>query len=129
MVDGLIHRNEPLFGRPEDDGFFAPPAVGVGVSERAFLEQPTSLLQQSDDRRVRLKHIGSRKRPGLGGKSAALIDRSINIQSVLQPDLIVILSVSRSGVDTASALLKGNVLPKDNGRRLIEPRMTELPSF
>src|SRR2546422_6887111 len=51
----LLHRDEPLIGRPENHRIFAPPAMRVGVRKGPFPEQEARRLELLHDQRVRLE--------------------------------------------------------------------------
>ena len=46
---GLVHGDEPLLGRPEDDRVLAAPAVRVGMGDLALLEERPVLLHVGGD--------------------------------------------------------------------------------
>ena len=54
---GRFHGDEPLLGGAEDDRIVAAPAMRIRVLELFRMQQHAALLQQLDDRRVRLEHF------------------------------------------------------------------------
>jgi hypothetical protein len=65
---------------------------------------------------VGLENELSGKQVHLVGEHAVVVHRRIGIKSVLQPDIVVLTTMTRRGVNTAGARVQGDVLAQDDQR-------------
>jgi len=56
----------------------------------------------------------SGERPSFGGKQAPVIDRHKDIQVMLQPGLIILLPMTRSGMNQPRTIFPGHIIHRDH---------------
>ena len=130
MVDGiqclgaqvvLLHGDEPLRRGAEDDRFLAAPAVRVAVRDLGLLQQHAEFRHFVADRAVGGVDIHAREKFDILPIPAIVIDRIVHIQPVPQAHLIVVRSVTRSGMDAAGTGIQSDMLAQDDqGRSFVQ---------
>ena len=109
-----VHRDEPLFGRAEDDRVLAAPAVRIRVGERTMAQEPAFCPEHVHDGRIRFEDLLPGKfRHGIS-KAPGVIHRRQDLQPfpyrgfriVFQHEQIVFHAMSGRNMHTAGALLQ-----------------------
>lgn len=108
-----INGGKPLLRSPEKHGLLAAPAVGILVLIGRSIQQNPFALQRPDHRfaAVGIRHPGKLSR--LAGEMPAVVNGAQHRQPVEPAHLVVFQAVPRSGMDTAGALLQGDMLAQD----------------
>ena len=111
-----FHRGEPLLGSPEYYRGLAPPAVRVRVPYVLFQKKGAVRPQELDYRFVGLEDMHARELRDDLHELAAVVDRVVDVEAVLQAELVVVLAVSRRCVYAACAGLESYMLAgQDDG--------------
>ena len=119
----FVHADEPLLGRPEDDRLFAAPAVGVAVGHGATAQQGAGLADLVVHRVVGVEDEPTGEEGHVPSEAAVVVHRSVDVESVAQADLVVLLAVARGRVHTARALLQSDVVPEEQHRVAVDERV------
>src|SRR6185369_2016203 len=107
----LVHRDEPLWCRPENHGVLAPPTMRVTVIVILREKEHSSLLHELNDLFVGLKNTLARKVFDFRSKPSRVIDGSINIQAVALADDEVVMTMTWSSMhSTRSSFAVGRFL-------------------
>src|SRR5438105_7695722 len=95
----FLHRDKPLFRRPEDDRVLAAPAVRVGMCDCAVVEQNASRSQTFDNGWVSFQHM----------LSGELFDRFREAANVIYRDKYF-ESLRENGVITRRVIFEGELV-------------------
>ena len=120
-----LQGNEPLFRCPEDDRFFAAPAVGVGVFNLFLVKQMTQLFQFLNDVSIAVEDVHAFEKFNAFDKLTFFIDRGIDIETILKSCLIILFAVARRDVDSARTGIGGNIIGIDDDRLPVDERVSE----
>ena len=112
----LLHGDEPLLGRAEDDRLLAAPAVGVGVLHIHPPEERARLPELRDDPLVGVEDELPGEVFDVAGEFPVVVDGGVVLQAVFHPDLVVLLAVARGDVDAAGPGVEGDEGGKDEER-------------
>ncbi len=110
----LLHRDEPLLRRPEDDGVVRPPAMGIRVDHHFLFQERSCLLQLLIYGGVGIENELSRKERNILCESSIVIHRAVDLKPVLDSGLIVLLSMARCCVNTSRADIESDIGRKDD---------------
>ena len=124
----VVHRDEPLFGRPEDHRFVASPAVRIAVVDELarLVEKVSRVVEMLDDDRVCLEDMHPADDRYLGVDDPAGVDRSIGLEPVFQAGQIVVGTVSRSRVDAAGTCISCDVIGVNDHRIAVHKGVSRL---
>jgi hypothetical protein len=64
-----------------------------------FAKQGTKLPEMAHDLRVRLEYLLSREEGDILDEMAAVVDRTVDLETVLHPDDVVVIAVTRCGMN------------------------------
>ena len=110
----LVHGNEPLIGRAEDDRLMATPAMRIAMDDIDMSNENSLLAQPFDDARVSLIHIKTRKRTCFVGEHAIIVDRHEDRKIELKADQVVVLAMTRSRMDRAGTRVERDMIAIDD---------------
>ena len=115
----VVHGNEPLVGRAEDDRLMAAPAMRVAVHDVDMGDKRALLAQPLDDLRIGL--VGGKARPlrHVVGKAAVVVDWHDGVDAELHANLVVIDAMAGSRVNGAGARVEGDMLAPDDAARVL----------
>ena len=124
-----LHAHEPLGRGAEDDGLFAAPAMRIGVRDVGLPHQVADFLDLLDDIGVGLLHLQSGEKLHAVEVFAAIVERGIDVDAVLEADFVVLAAVSGSGMDTAGTGIERHMAAEDQRRLAVVERMAGLDEF
>src|SRR3569833_33757 len=125
----LIHADEPLRRRAEDQWSLVAPAMRVAVAIGLVMSQATALLQHLDNRMYGLLHFETGKQGCVGQEPAVVSDRVCHGQAVLATHDEVIETVTGRCMYGTGARFQSDVIAHDDWDLSILERMLELQAF
>src|SRR6266567_9321292 len=122
----LINPNEELLDIAEDDRRFRTPAVRIRMMEFLFAEQHIALAQQLDDVDIRVEDVFAYKiwQTGFVGETTVIIDRRQDWQTFFFAQQVIVFTVSRRDVHTASAGVHLDKASREHSGIAIKKRMS-----
>ena len=124
-----IESDEPLLGGAENHGIVAAPAVRIAVREFLFADEHAALLQQLDDRSIRLEDRLAFVLGQAFGEAAFVILRRVGFEVVFLASVEIFGAVARRGMNDSAALIERDVIGENGRAGAIEKRMPELDAF
>ena len=119
----LVEADEPLWRGSEDQRCLVPPAVRVAVLEPDRVQQMAALPHQIDDPVIGRVDVNAFQQRRAGNVNTAAVHRVVHRQPVAKPRLIVVLAVSRRGVNSSCAGVQRYVVSKDYRHFTVIERM------
>ena len=115
----IVHRDEPLVSRAENNGLMATPAMRVAVHDVDMSDERALLAQPLDDLRVGL--VGGKARPlrHVIGEAAVIVNRHDGVDAELHANLVVVDAMAGSRVNGAGARVEGDMLAPDDAARVL----------
>ena len=114
-----------MLGGPEDDGFLAPPAMGVGVFDFLGEEEDAQLFELFENDRVGREDVHASEERHVTGQLAGFVDGRIDVERVFEARRIVLFTVSGRNMDRPGAYVLGNVIGVNNEGRPVYEGMPE----
>jgi hypothetical protein len=95
----------------------------IRVHHPLLFKERSDLSQLSVHGIIGIKNKLSRKEKDILGKTAIVIDRTVDFQAILHSTLIVLLTVAGCGVDTSGSGIQGHIGSEDDERIPVEEGM------
>ena len=114
IPDPLVHGNEPLRRRAEDDRRAMTPTVRIAVLKLLRLQQHPVHLQFVNNRLVGLPYREPTDERHLSKKAAVIAHRVFHRQTVFLPYDVVIHAVCRRGVHRSGPGFHRHVIPEND---------------
>src|SRR5262245_23058192 len=109
----MLHRDKPLGRRAKDNGIVTAPAMWVGMGNLFGREQGTARREQLNHGRIGFEDIHSGEERSSFFELAASVHRAVDLQSIGLSNRVVLVPVTRRGVNTSSALLQRDVVTQN----------------
>src|SRR3569832_1116108 len=111
----LIHADEPLRSRAEDQRGLVTPAMRVAVAIRLVMSQPATLFQDFDDREDGLFHLEPGKQWRVRQKTTIISNRVCHRQAIFSAHDEVIETVTGRRMHNTGTSIQSYVLADDDG--------------
>ena len=125
----LLHADEPLRGRAEDQRGLVPPAAGITVLDGFVLEQPSALPQFIDQHLVGVAHLDTGHEGRAFAEAPVTHHRVVHREAVFLADDEVFLAVRGRGVHGARAGFQRDVIAQDHRHVFGQEGMLQLQVF
>ncbi|MNS82759.1 hypothetical protein D3C72_1165130 [compost metagenome] len=126
----LIHADEPLWGRTEDDRRLVTPAARIAVLHLLNVQQRAAGAQHVDDNVVSFEDVDTvQRRVSARQVRTVRTDRVSDFQTVFQADVVVVRAVATGGMYRTSTRFQSDVIAQDCRDVEIKERMFEAQQF
>ena len=122
----LIHADEPLRGRTEDDRGLVTPAARIAVLHFFNVQQRAAGAQHVDDDVVRFEDVDTvQRRVGARQIRSVRANRVSDFQTVLQADVVVVRTVATGGMHRTGTRFQRHVVAQDRRNVEVQERVFE----